>query len=128
MQASAVTINGLSYKLVSGTGGLCPNGKPKTIYNSKPYCRTYKANISWSIPTTRVNGTALSLTDLKGYEVYWTRSSDTTAGIINVSSGSSRTTAIEFFKPDQYYFAMSAIDATGLKSPLSTLVSAKLTQ
>lgn len=127
-QASAISINGLSYKLVSGLYGSCPDGNAKYIYNGKPYCRTYKASLSWNIPTTRVNGVGLMVSELRGYEVYWTRSSDATSGTIKVSGGTSQTAALEVFKPDQYYFAVSAIDITSLKSPLSPVMSARLGQ
>lgn len=125
-QASALTIDGLNYKLVSGTGGLCPDGKSKLIYNGKPYCRTYKASLTWDIPTTRVNGVALQVAELRGYEVYWTRRNDATTGVIKVTSGTGQIATLEVFKPDEYYFAISAIDTGGLKSALSPMVSARV--
>jgi len=126
LQASALTLNGINYKQVSTSAAPCPDGSKKTYYKNNYYCRVYKAGLSWNIPVTRQNGAPISISELAGYEVYWTRSSDTIGGTIRVSTGSAQTASLEVFKPDMYYFAVSAIDTKGLKSPLSKMVTAKL--
>ena len=126
VEASALTLNGVNYKSVSSSTAPCPDGLKKTYYQGNYYCRVYKAGLSWNIPTTRQNGTGIPVSELAGYEVYWTRSSDTIGGTLKVNGGSMQTAALEVFKPDMYYFAVSAIDTKGLKSPLSKMVSAKL--
>ena len=126
VQVSALTLNGINYKLVSNSAAPCPDGLKKTVYQNNYYCRVYKAGLSWNIPVTRQNGAAISVSELSGYEVYWTRSSDSIGGTIKVGGGTAKTTSLEVFKPDMYYFAVSAIDSKGLKSPLSKMVSARL--
>lgn len=126
LHANATVINGVNYKQYTGSSTTCPDGSKVLVYNNVKYCKAYRANISWSIPTKRVNGTALPISELKGYEVYWTRSSDNARGTIKISSSTQSTTAFDAYTPSTYYFAMSAIDTSGLKSPLSTLVTAKL--
>lgn len=126
LHANATVINGVNYKQFTGTGTTCPDGSAVFVYNNVKYCKALRANISWSIPTTRSDGQALAISELKGYEVYWTRSSDNAKGVIKVSSATQVTTAFDVYTPGTYYFAMSAIDSAGLKSALSTMVEAKL--
>ena len=126
LQANALTINGVNYKQFTGSGTTCPSGSKVYVYKKTKYCKAYRARISWNIPTRRTNGKALAMSELKGYEVYWTRSSDNARGTIRVSSNAQISTLFDVYTPSTYYFAISAIDTKGLKSPLSTLAQAKL--
>jgi hypothetical protein len=125
-QANAAIINGTNYKQYTGSGSKCPDGSSVLVYNNVRYCKAYRANLSWVIPSTRTNGTALPISELAGYEVYWTRTSDNAKGTIRVGRGTISATAFDVFTPSTYYFAVSAIDTKGLKSPLSTMVQASL--
>lgn len=90
---------------------------------------SYNVKLSWTIPTTRQNGKALSLSELKGYEVYYaTDNNASTANdtVIKVSGGSINTSTISKLPAGTYYFSISAIDANGVKSPLSAMVSTKV--
>lgn len=126
LKANAVVINGINYKQYTGTGTICPDGSKVFVYNNVKYCKAYRANITWSIPTTRINGTALPIGELKGYEVYWTRTSDNAKGTIKISSNTKTNAVFDAYTPGTYYFAMSAIDTSGLKSALSTMVTTRL--
>lgn len=126
LHANATVINGVNYKQFTGSGTTCPDGSKVFVYNNTKYCKAYRANISWTIPTMRTNGTALPISELKGYQVYWTRSSDNAKGTINISSSTQASAAFDVYTPSTYYFAVSAVDTSGLKSPLSTLVQANL--
>ena len=126
IHANAVTINGVNYKQFSGSGTICPSGARVYVYKNVKYCKAFRASISWAIPTRRTNGTPLRISDLKGYEVYWTRTSDDARGVIKVDSNTQTSTYFDVYTPSTYYFAMSAIDSRGLKSPLSSMVQAKL--
>jgi len=126
LPSHAVVINNLNYKKFTGTSSICPDGSRVLTYQKVRYCRAYRANIRWSIPTTRMNGTPLRVSELKGYEVYWTRTSDNASGVIRVPASTQTTTAFDVYTPSTYYFAMSAIDTSGLKSKLSPMVAARL--
>lgn len=126
LHANAVVISGINYKQYTGKSTTCPDGSHVLVYNGIKYCKAYRANISWAVPTTRLNGTALPMSELKGYEVYWTRASDNARGTIKISSNTQLTASFDAYTPSTYYFAMSAIDTSGLKSPLSSMVEAKL--
>ena len=126
LHANAAVINGINYKRYTGSGTTCPDGSNVFVYSGVKYCKAYRANISWTIPTKRVNGAALPISELKGYEIYWTRPSDKSKGTIKVGPGTKVSTTFDVYTPSTYYFAMSAIDTTGLKSPLSLMVEAYL--
>jgi hypothetical protein len=123
--SAGITRNGQYYTPYSTTSK-CPDGSKTIRYSKKTWCPTYRATLNWSIPTTRENGKALQLSELAGYEIYWTRASDSKTGVIKVIGGQIAKQQFETFVPANYYFAMSAIDRAGLKSKLSTLVNTPL--
>lgn len=101
-----------------------PTPKPPT---TTPTPTTFSAKLSWTIPSTRQNGQPLQLSELSGYELYYTTDSSSSNGtVVTVSGGSKASYEISNLKAGTYYFAISAIDASGLKSPLSSMVSAKV--
>jgi hypothetical protein len=90
---------------------------------------SYNIKLIWTIPTTRQNGQALPIGELKGYEVYYAADNNTSTAndtVVNVSGGSINTSTISKLPAGTYYFSISAIDINGLKSPLSTMVSTKV--
>jgi hypothetical protein len=85
----------------------------------------FSVNLSWIIPSTRENGQPLQLSELAGYELYYTTDADAAAGTtVKVNGGSSASYVIANLPAGSYYFAISAIDTSGLKSPLSAMVTA----
>ncbi len=127
MHASAdLVYKGVTYVRYTGGGTKCPDGSAVFRYNRSAWCKAYQANIGWSIPTTRANGKPLPLSELKGYQVYWTRDSDKASGTINVWKNTSVSTKLTTAVPSNYHFAISAIDTAGLKSALSPVVSTRL--
>lgn len=102
------------------------NISPANAANSQTF------HVTWSAPTTRADGSALSLSDLAGYEIYYTIDSQTTASVVAVSSGGILSKDITLNLPPQtapytIYFAMTAIDNNNLKSALSPVVTVKVT-
>lgn len=124
--AEAVVINGAHYLRYLGNKPVCPNGTKVYIYKGVRYCRVFRANISWRIPTTRTNGKPLLPNEIKKYEIYWIRPSDNASGTISIASGTQTSMVFQVNKSGTYYFAMSAIDAASRKSPLSGLVKANI--
>lgn len=78
--------------------------------------------MSWQIPATRADGSALLASDLSGYEIYYTTDTSATGTYI-ISGGSTTLYTINNLPAGTYHFAMSAIDSTGLKSSLSSVVT-----
>jgi len=78
--------------------------------------------LSWSIPTTRADGSALTLSELSGYEIYYTNDSGSVALTVPVSGGSVSSYTIANIAAGTYHFSISAIDRNNLKSGLSPVV------
>jgi hypothetical protein len=109
-----------------GTNKMCQVFSTTTAVAPPP---SYNVKLSWTIPTTRQNGKALALSELKGYEVYYaTDNNASTANdtVVTVSGGSINTSTISKLPAGTYYFSISAIDVNGVKSPLSAMVSTKV--
>jgi hypothetical protein len=124
---AAIIRNGFSYsQYVVAAGAKCPDGNNPVRHSAKTWCRTYAATLRWAIPNTRENGQPLQLSELSGYEIYWTRDRDSSSGTIAVKGGQVATQKFETFVPATYYFAMSAVDSKGLKSKLSSMINTPL--
>lgn len=108
------------------------------LFSQLTFSASQDVSISWTPPTTRADGTALSTSDLAGYEIYYTTDvampaipDATNTGLVSVSPGSMTTKVITLSLAPRttaykIYFAMSAIDTAGRKSALSNLVVATL--
>lgn len=121
---ATIVRNGVLYKEYWKTAR-CLDGSAKLSYQGKTWCPLYGVTLSWSAPVTRTNGKPLVASDLASYEIYWTREIDTRGGKLS-KSRASESTQFYVFTPDTYHFAISAVDTSGLKSPLSKVVSIKL--
>lgn len=82
--------------------------------------------LSWSVPTTRENGQALPTSQLTGYEVYYTTDDPAVTGTVKVSGGTTSSYTVQNLAAGNYHFAIAAVDVTGLKSKLSTIVDVKV--
>src|SRR5690606_1797860 len=98
-----------------------PSPAPAPTPAPTPVPLTYSARLSWEIPSTRADGSALSASALSGYEIYYT--TDKTSGTYVVSGGTTSVYTAAELPAGTYHFAMSAIDSNGLKSALSSMVT-----
>lgn len=81
------------------------------------------ATLSWSIPTTRANGSALAPGELTGYEIYITTEKSGTSEVLEIKDPLKISHQISNLSPDVYHFAVSALDTNGLASELSEVVT-----
>jgi hypothetical protein len=104
-------------------GGTAPPSEPN---NNPGQTTSFNITLSWAPPSTREDGTALTLSELSGYEVYYyLDGTDASQGEVKQVSGGTTTTAeITLDGPGTYYFAIAARDQNGLVSNLSNYVSA----
>lgn len=86
---------------------------------------TYTAKLAWTAPSTREDGSALPVSELKGYEIYYTSDDLTQSVTLPISSAGTTSYSVANLKAGTYHFAISAIDSKGLKSKLSTTVTSK---
>ena len=82
-----------------------------------------QAKLSWSIPTTRANGSPLAPGELAGYEIYVLRESSGESTVLKVNNPLDSTYTVSGMAPDVYHFSMSAQDTAGKLSALSAVVS-----
>ena len=81
------------------------------------------AALSWSIPTTRANGSPLPTGEIGGYEIYVVSESSGASSVITVGDPLATGSTIEGLEPDTYHFSMAAFDSSGNLSELSDVVS-----
>jgi len=72
--------------------------------------------ISWTIPTTQGDGTAL--TDLAGFNVYYGTNVDAPTSVLNVPSPVATSATVTGLTTGTWYFWVSAYDTDGNESPL----------
>lgn len=83
------------------------------------------ATLSWIPPTQNSDGSAL--TDLAGYQISYGRSADDLGQSVSVTNSSVNTYVLENLTTGTWFFAVSAVNARGVSSPLSNLASKTIT-
>jgi hypothetical protein len=86
---------------------------------------SYPVKLTWIAPSTRANGTALSIGELSGYRIYYMREGSAASDDVTISIPGANTTSykVTLGVAGSYTFAVTAVDANGLESPLSGEVS-----
>jgi hypothetical protein len=83
------------------------------------------ATLSWTPPTQNLDGT--TLTDLAGYEVRYGQDAGDLGTRVSLTNPSINTYVIENLTAGAWYFAVSAVNARGVTSPLSNTASKTIT-
>lgn len=83
------------------------------------------ATLSWTPPTQNSDGSALE--DLAGYQISYGRSADDLGQSISVTNASVSTYVVENLTTGTWFFAVSAVNARGISSPLSNVASKTIT-
>jgi predicted phage tail protein len=78
--------------------------------------------ISWTIPTTRVLGDFLSMSEIKGYRISFGTTPNNYTNSIIVSDAQQTIADIQVKSGSTYYFVVRAIDTAGLEGPESNIV------
>ncbi len=78
---------------------------------------TGTATVSWTVPTTRTDGTAL--TNLAGFRVYYGSSPGVYPTVVNVTSPATTSYVVANLASGTYYFAATAYDSNGIESAYS---------
>jgi hypothetical protein len=79
------------------------------------------AKLSWGIPSTRTDGTPLSLSEIDGFRIYMGQSSGQLNMIMDLSGGTTTTYTVTDLASGTYYFAVTTYDTEGNESPLSNV-------
>ena len=81
-----------------------------------PKCQNH-ATLTWTAPTTNTNGTPL--TDLAGYIIGYGNSSKNYTTTVPIYNPTLTTYVINNLAPGVYYFAMKAVNSSGVQSVYS---------
>ncbi len=79
------------------------------------------ATVSWEAPTTTTTGAAL--TDLAGYRIYYGTSDTDLSQVVDLKGVQLQTYVVDNLGTATWYFAVKAVTAVGVESPLSQIVS-----
>lgn len=126
--AAAATGSNSTNPVTPSTGSGTTTTPTTPTSPTTPAATAHTLQLSWTIPSTRENGTALTLSELSGYEIYYyAEGSSSGAGeVVPVSGGTSTSTKVTINGSGTYYFAIAARDNAGLLSNLSNYVAANL--
>lgn len=93
-----------------------------------PPAATYSVRLVWTAPSTRANGTALKLSELSGYRLYYLREGSDAADdtTISIPGGTTTSYSVKLTTAGDYTFALTAVDQSGLESPLSGTISVQV--
>ena len=113
------------YTLSDGNGGTA-TGTVTVSVSAAPAPASAAANsavLSWSIPTTRADGSPIAVSEIAGYEIYVLAEGTGVSSVITVTGGTTTTYTVMGLSPDTYDFSMAAKDTAGNLSALSPVVA-----
>ena len=73
-------------------------------------------SLGWTAPSSRTDGTALSLSEISGYRVYYGPAPGNYTSSVTVSNGSATSTVINNIATGDWYVAMTTVDVNGIES------------
>jgi len=77
-------------------------------------------SLSWTAPTTRADGTPLSLASIDGYRVYYGTSRGNYPNQVNITNGAANSKTVNNLAPGKkYYLVMTTYDNAGRESARS---------
>ena len=81
--------------------------------------------LSWSAPTTRVDGSSMTMSEIGGYEISYIDDSGT-AGSISIDDPLITATTLDDLPPSNYQFYIFTFDQQNQISPASTALTVSL--
>lgn len=87
---------------------------------------SWSAKLSWTQPTRREDGSALTTTDISSYLLYYATSSTGTMTLLGATSANTLSYVVNSLAAGTHYFAVSTRDVAGLESHLSARQSLTL--
>ncbi|MGB5260356.1 MAG: putative Ig domain-containing protein, partial [Gammaproteobacteria bacterium] len=80
-------------------------------------------SLSWTAPTTRADGTPISLAEIDGYRVYYGTSPGNYPNSVNITDGTATATTVNNIPVGNYSVVMTTYDNNGMESAQSGIVS-----
>lgn len=91
--------------------------------NVAPVTATGSFDLSWTAPTTRSDGTPLSLADIDGFRIYYGKSKGSYPNSLDVKDGSAQSAVVKNIPVGSYYVVMTTYDVSGLESRYSSAIA-----
>lgn len=118
---SASSSDSGSYHCVASNAGSSATTSTITI-SVAASATTGSAQISWTQPTRRANGDALSSKEIAGYEIYMASSAAGPFATVMTAESGESSALITDLSPGTYYFGISTLDTNGLESDMSSVI------
>jgi hypothetical protein len=80
------------------------------------------ASLDWAAPSTREDGTALSLSEIDGYRIYMGDSASSLVAVMDINDYSITEYTLTGIQQGDHYFAVTAYDKAGSESGLSNII------
>jgi hypothetical protein len=84
---------------------------------------TGTATLSWVAPVTRIDGSPLSLSELKGYRIYYGTNPESLELLVDLSDPTAVEHVVEGLGEGTHYFAVSAYDSSDIEGEMSVVRS-----
>jgi hypothetical protein len=114
---SASNVGSFANVVISATDGTGRSSLPPFSINVSALA-SGSATVAWTPPTTRSDGSAL--TNLTGYRIYYGVGPNSYDNVIDVNTVGVTNFVVENLSAGTWYFAVSALDSSGMESGLST--------
>jgi hypothetical protein len=102
-----------------GTSGTSPASVADAA--KPPTSGTASLTLSWDAPTVNTDGSSLS--NLKGYKVYYGAKSAVYTSVVDIPNPGLTTYVVQDLNAGTYYFALAAYNSQGVESGLTPEVS-----
>jgi hypothetical protein len=97
-----------------------------TIQSSQPSSSTADINLSWVAPSEREDNTAISLSEISGYKIYYGTSPGSYSNSVNISDSTASSYKFTNFTKGTYYFVITTRDTEGRESRFSSSISVQI--
>jgi len=94
-----------------------------TAFESSGAAQTGSAVLNWTAPVARADGTALALSEIAGYTVYYGTVANNYPNSININDGSATSISIPNLPLGTYYMVAATRDYDGRESVQSSMVT-----
>lgn len=108
-----------NYYCVITNGGSSATSSTVSVDVAETVVAVGRAQITWSRPTTRADGSALATDEIDGYELYYATSANGSLQPLTSLSANENSIVVEELEAGTHYFAMSTKDTNGLESSMS---------
>jgi hypothetical protein len=105
----------------TSTSSPAPSGSAPST--SSPVPATGSFTLRWTAPTTRSDGSPLSLADIDGFRIHYGASRGYYPNSIDLRDGTSQSAVVENVPVGNYYVVMTTYDVNGLESGYSSAIT-----